>query len=92
MMKKMSKMSVTTVVCSMAYGQSQVGSDACFPFTGKSGISVDLEDPSNHLEYSEVFCTPEIAEIIARETNRYAQNLLETLLTNKDLGSITGRK
>jgi hypothetical protein len=31
----------------------------CFPFTGKPGINVDLEDPSNPLEYSELFCMPE---------------------------------
>jgi hypothetical protein len=29
----------------------------CFPFTGKPGINVDLEDPSNTLEYFELFCT-----------------------------------
>jgi hypothetical protein len=37
----------------------------CFPFTGKPGINVDLEDPSNPWEYSELFCTPNIAEVIA---------------------------
>jgi hypothetical protein len=26
-----------------------------FPFTGKHGINIDLEDPSNPLEYSELF-------------------------------------
>jgi hypothetical protein len=44
-----------------------------FPFIGKSGINVALEDPSNTLEYSELFCMPETAEVIARETNRYAK-------------------
>jgi hypothetical protein len=29
-----------------------------FPFTGKPGINVDLEDPGNCLEYFELFCTP----------------------------------
>jgi hypothetical protein len=48
-----------------------------FPFTGKPGINVDLEDPSNFLEYLELFCTPEIVEVIARETNPYAQTFLE---------------
>jgi hypothetical protein len=43
-----------------------------FPFTHKPGINVDLEDPSNPLEYFELFCTPEIADIIATETNQYA--------------------
>jgi hypothetical protein len=49
----------------------------CSPFTGKPGINVDLEDPSNPLEYFELFCTPDIAEVIARETNQYAQFFLE---------------
>jgi hypothetical protein len=48
-----------------------------FPFTGKPGINVYLEDPSNPLEYFELFCTPDIAEVIARVTNRYAQKFLE---------------
>jgi hypothetical protein len=30
-----------------------------FPFTSKSGINVDLEDPSNLLEYFELFCMQE---------------------------------
>jgi hypothetical protein len=50
-----------------------------FPFTGKPGINVDLEDPSNPLEYFELFCTPDIAEVIARETNRSAQKFLENM-------------
>jgi hypothetical protein len=33
-----------------------------FLFTGEPGINVDLEDPSNPLEYSELFCTPDIVE------------------------------
>jgi hypothetical protein len=41
-----------------------------FPFTGKPGINSDLEDPSNPLEYSELFCTPDILEVIARETTQ----------------------
>jgi hypothetical protein len=48
-----------------------------FPFTGKCGINVDLEDTSNPLQYLELFCTPDIVEVIARETNRYAQQFLE---------------
>jgi hypothetical protein len=43
-----------------------------FPFTGKPGINVDLEDPSNSLEYFELFCMPDTVEVIATETNRYA--------------------
>jgi hypothetical protein len=46
-------------------------------FTGKPGMKVDLEDPSNPLEYSELFCTQETAEVTARETNRYAKIFLE---------------
>jgi hypothetical protein len=45
-----------------------------FPFTGKPGINVDLEDPSNTLKYFELFCAPEIMEAIARKTNWYAKN------------------
>jgi hypothetical protein len=48
-----------------------------FPFTGKPGINVDLEDPSNPLVYFELCCTPEIAEVIAGETNQYANKFLE---------------
>jgi hypothetical protein len=44
-----------------------------FPFIGKPGINVDLEDPSNPLEYFELFCMSDIAEVIGRETNWYAQ-------------------
>jgi hypothetical protein len=63
--------SVSSDECSVQHG-IWVKSGAkrpCFPFTGKPGIDVDLEDPSNPLEYSDLFCTPEIAELIARETN-----------------------
>lgn len=49
----------------------------CFPFTGKPGINVDLEDPNNTLENFELFCIPDIAEVITREKNRYAQKFLE---------------
>jgi hypothetical protein len=47
------------------------------PFTGKPGLNIDLQDPSNLLEYSELFCRPETVEVIATETNRYAQKFLE---------------
>jgi hypothetical protein len=49
----------------------------CFPLNGKPGINVDLEDPSNPLEYFELFCTPEIGEVITREVNQYAKKFLE---------------
>jgi hypothetical protein len=42
-------------------------------FTGKLGINVDLEDHSKLVEYFELFCTPEIAEVIAGESNQHAQ-------------------
>jgi hypothetical protein len=42
-----------------------------FPFSCKLGINVDLENPSNPLEYFELFCTQDAAEVIARETNRF---------------------
>jgi hypothetical protein len=45
-----------------------------FPFTGKPSINVDSVNPSNPLEYFEFLCTPENAEVIARETNQYAKN------------------
>jgi hypothetical protein len=48
-----------------------------FKFTGKPGINVDLEDPSKPLEYFELFCTPDIGEVMAGETNRYTQTFLE---------------
>jgi hypothetical protein len=50
-----------------------------FPFTCKLGVNVDFEDPSNPLEYSELFCTPEIVDITARATNRYAKNFFENM-------------
>jgi hypothetical protein len=72
---------LVTVACSMTCGQSQVlSAGSHFLFTGKHGINVDLEDPSNPLEYLELFCTPEIAEVTARETNRYVQNFKKTHL------------
>jgi hypothetical protein len=48
-----------------------------FQFTAKPGINVDLEDPNNSSEYSELILTSETAEIIARETNRYTNKFLE---------------
>jgi hypothetical protein len=47
-------------------------------FTGKPGIKVNSEHPSNPLEYSE-FCTPEIAEVISRQTNQYVHKCLENM-------------
>jgi hypothetical protein len=56
------KMLVTVVACNLTYGQIQVLSDHVFISTGKPGINVYLEDSSNHLEYFEMFCTPQSAE------------------------------
>jgi hypothetical protein len=60
------KKTSVTVARNMAYQQR-------FPFTGKPGLCVALECPSNPLEYFELLCTPEVAEVIARERTRYAQ-------------------
>jgi hypothetical protein len=49
----------------------------CFLFTCKPGINVDFEDPSNPLQYFELFCTTDIVDVTARETNRYAQKFVE---------------
>jgi hypothetical protein len=54
-----------------------------FPFTGKPGVNVDLEDPINSLEYFELFCMPDIAEVIAREISQYTQTFLENNLNIK---------
>jgi hypothetical protein len=54
----------------------------CFPFSGKHGINVDLEDRNNPLEYFELFITPESARLISRETNWHIQQFLEN---NSDL-------
>jgi hypothetical protein len=40
-----------------------------FSISGKPSINIDLEDPSKPIEYFEMFCTPQIAEVRARETN-----------------------
>jgi hypothetical protein len=59
-------MSMTVVACSLAYGKIQVLSDHVLPFFFvKPGTNVDSEDASNLLEYSELFCTPLIEEVIA---------------------------
>jgi hypothetical protein len=49
---------------------AKLGAERRFPFTEKSGINVDSEDPRNPLEYFELFSSP---EIIARGTNQYAK-------------------
>jgi hypothetical protein len=46
-----------------------------FPFTGKPGINVDLEDPCNPLEYFELFCIPDIAEVMCQKFSENTPNL-----------------
>jgi hypothetical protein len=66
------------------YIRSKSGAEQLhFPFTGKPGINVDLEDSSNPQEYFQLFCTLEIADVIARETNQYAKKVLESMLNLK---------
>jgi hypothetical protein len=48
-----------------------------FPFRGKPGLKVHLEDPNELLDCFELLITPELAKLINRETNRYAQQFLE---------------
>jgi hypothetical protein len=48
-----------------------------FPFSGKPGINVDLENQNNPLKYFKLFITPETAELRSRETNWYARQFLE---------------
>jgi hypothetical protein len=38
-----------------------------FPFIGKPGLNVKIENSENPLEFFELFITPEIAELISRE-------------------------
>jgi hypothetical protein len=81
------KMSARTVACNRTYGQIQVQSDHIFHLLANLTY-VDLEDPSNPLEYFELFCTPGIAEVITKETNQYAHKVLESA-TNLKLKSRT---
>jgi hypothetical protein len=50
-----------------------------FQFCGKPGLNVDSQDPNNPLDYSELLVTPELAELISRGTNQYAQQFLENM-------------
>jgi hypothetical protein len=57
---------------------SQSGAErSCFPFAGKPGINVDLEDTSSPLEYFELFYTQEIEGSNSPKTNQCAQKFLE---------------
>jgi hypothetical protein len=75
--------------CNMQHGiWTKSGAEwPCFPFTAKPGRNVDSEDPSNPLEYFELFCTPDIAEVMATEQNWCAQKFLEKV-PNLNLKSI----
>jgi hypothetical protein len=45
----------------------------------EDNVNVHLEDPNNLLVYFELLITPELAELISRETNWYAQQFLENI-------------
>jgi hypothetical protein len=47
------------------------------PFSGEPGLNVHLKDPNNLLDYFEFLLTPEITELINRETTWYAKQFLE---------------
>nr|CAD7575868.1 unnamed protein product [Timema californicum] len=65
--------------CNIHHGTwTKVGTERPrFPFSGQPGLKVQLENPDDPLEYFELFITPEIAEMISTESNRYAQQFLE---------------
>jgi hypothetical protein len=50
-----------------------------FPFSGKPGLNVDLEEPNNPLEYSELFIIPELPKLIRKIRNWYAKQFLENM-------------
>jgi hypothetical protein len=61
-----------------------------FPFAGKPGNDVDLDDSSNLLEYFHLFCTLGVAEVIAREKYQHTKQFLENM-PNQKLRSRTHR-
>jgi hypothetical protein len=69
-----------TVTSSMRHGQRY---GVRFPFSCKPSLNVHLEDPNNLLDYSELLITPGLAELISKETKRYAQQFLENTLNLK---------
>jgi hypothetical protein len=48
-----------------------------FPFSGKPDLKVHLEDPNSLLDYFQLLITPDLTELISRETKQYAQQFLE---------------
>jgi hypothetical protein len=70
------KMSVRIVALQQGTWAKSGAQRPHYPFIGKPGMYVDLKDSSYPLEYSELFCTVEIVDVIARET-KYAQKFLE---------------
>ena len=48
-----------------------------FPFIGKPGLNVKIENSENPLEFFELFIIPKISELICKETNRYAEQFLK---------------
>jgi hypothetical protein len=53
---------INIVIFLRAYIAVTVKYSKCENVIMQHGINVDLEHPSNPLEYIELFCTPEIAE------------------------------
>ena len=48
-----------------------------FPFIGKMYLIVEIQNSEDLLKFFELLITLEIANLISRETNRYAQQFLE---------------
>lgn len=49
-----------------------------FPFTGNPGIKVSISDAEDPLEYFRLFFDENMINCIVQETNRYANNHIET--------------
>jgi hypothetical protein len=47
-----------------------------FPSIENLDLNVKIQNSENPLEFFELFITLEIAELISRETNRYAQQFM----------------
>ena len=56
--------------------QPQIDRSA-FPFTGNSGVNVNLQNKTNAIEIFESFIKGEIIELIANETNKYAADHID---------------
>jgi hypothetical protein len=60
------------MICNKGHGQMLSN-----PF--RPDLYLDLEDHDNPMGYFELFITPELADVISRETNWYAQQFLENM-------------